>query len=180
MKNTSPRFRLTIAGTNARVTKNALRKFVATIRSNSATLVSKNGAIANAPALLISTSTAPNRSVTAAVIAATDASSLTSHAKISTAAAPPPARFAHARATVFSFFSFRATSASCTPRTSWAKTRAMASPIPCDAPVMSTTGFFMVRRASRQGRGGRKAKGRRPHPPPAEVRSLSAQRSAPG
>src|SRR5262245_45295091 len=86
MKKTSPDFRFSIAGRKADVTRNALRRFVASIASNVARLVFANGAVANAPALLMSTSTGPKCRATVFAILATDLSLVTSHGKISTVA----------------------------------------------------------------------------------------------
>jgi len=136
MKKTSPRFRFVIAGRKAEVTRKALRRFVAIMSSNAAALVFANGAMMNAPALLMSTSTGPKCLPTARAIAATAFSLVTSHGKSSTSAPS----FRHSRAVARRFGSLRSTSASRTPGSSAANTCAMAAPMPCEAPVMITTG----------------------------------------
>jgi hypothetical protein len=135
----SPRLRFTIAGRKACVTRNALRRFVAIMSSNIASVVFANGAIAKAPALLMSTSTGPKWLATIRAILATDFSLPTSQGNISTVA--PSLR--HSPATACRFFSLRATSARRAPGTSAAKVLAMAAPMPCEAPVIRMTGAFM-------------------------------------
>src|SRR5262249_20904941 len=103
-------------------------------RSKAAAVVSRNGAAAKAPALLTRTSTRPKRFPTAAASAATAASSATSAGNTSATAG------AQVRATARRFRSFRATRARRAPGTPRATARAIAAPMPCDAPVTITTG----------------------------------------
>ena len=114
---------------------------VATIRSKSFTFTSANGAPAKTPALLMSTSTAPKRLATASAIKFTETSLVTSHSNDS-AFSPD---FAQAFATACRLATFRATSASRTPRISRANVRANAAPFFGPIPTTTHTGLAMRR-----------------------------------
>ena len=143
----SPRPRRTMAGANARLTRKRLRRFAESIRSKSATDVSRNGAPTYLPALLMSTSTAPNRRLTPAAIPATSDSSDTSHGNTATSERRRPQE----RATTERLARLRATRARRTPGIPAAKALEIAAPIPCEAPVTTTTGGFVREAIGRVG-----------------------------
>ena len=137
-----PRPCLTICRAAACPPMNTERRLTAITRSNISSLMSRNGALAAVPALLIMMSRAPKADVAAATAASTSSRLVTSQAM---AMATRP-RSRRASAAALAFTPSISASATCAP--SCARRVAQARPIPLAAPVTRAAlplNFWVIR-----------------------------------